>query len=602
MKITELHAQHFGKFRQKHVQFHDGINLIMGENESGKSTLHTLIRSMLFGMQRMRGRASRKDDYSRYSPWEEPTFYAGGIRLEKGGKQYRLMRNFYRRENSAELFCETDGKKLSVEQGDLDRLLGGVRQGVYENTLCIGQLKAAPSESIAGELQKHFNNELHTLDETVDMEKALKQLAAERRELLGRQKELLRQKEELRNMHRVQMEYVREEAGECQSTLEEVSLELSQKKEEAQAFQSSKARWELEEQQMLRQEKQQLEQQKQQARQEREAVAGRRPEKREMSPREKIAAARKSALEMVVLSLVIAAVLLVTSHTLLQDDLMTKWLYFLAAAAVVLSVVGAIRLVRISAREQKGVEAESVSLPQIPEETPEREEAETLQKISALEQQQEQERRGRWEEMQEKERQLQQELYRLEWKQSDLQEELQEKQRLMENRQEDLDEVAAASETEKYLEQEIAAAQLAIDTIKEISEEIKGKLGEELQRRMSEILAKITGGAYQSVELDEDEKPELYNGRRVVPLFRVSQGTAEQAYFALRLAAADLLMGEDQLPIMLDDTFAMYDDERLARTLRYLADRGQQILLFTCTRREQQLLNLMEIPYHQISL
>ena len=54
------------------LEFSDGIQLISGENESGKSTVHTFIRSMLFGMTRGRGRAAKNDVYSRYEPWENP--------------------------------------------------------------------------------------------------------------------------------------------------------------------------------------------------------------------------------------------------------------------------------------------------------------------------------------------------------------------------------------------------------------------------------------------------------------------------------------------------------------------------------------------------
>ena len=49
MKIRELYLRSFGKFSEKKVVFHDGINVIYGENESGKSTVHTFIKSMLFG-------------------------------------------------------------------------------------------------------------------------------------------------------------------------------------------------------------------------------------------------------------------------------------------------------------------------------------------------------------------------------------------------------------------------------------------------------------------------------------------------------------------------------------------------------------------------
>lgn len=58
MRIRELIIRNFGKFSDKDILLEDGINILYGENESGKSTLHAFIRGMLFGMERGRGRAS----------------------------------------------------------------------------------------------------------------------------------------------------------------------------------------------------------------------------------------------------------------------------------------------------------------------------------------------------------------------------------------------------------------------------------------------------------------------------------------------------------------------------------------------------------------
>lgn len=59
MKIEKLEIRNFGKMQNRTLEFSDGIQLISGENESGKSTVHTFIRSMLFGMTRGRGRAAK---------------------------------------------------------------------------------------------------------------------------------------------------------------------------------------------------------------------------------------------------------------------------------------------------------------------------------------------------------------------------------------------------------------------------------------------------------------------------------------------------------------------------------------------------------------
>lgn len=89
MKIKELRLKNFGKFTNKEIHFLDGMNVIYGENESGKSTLYTFIRAMLFGLERGRGRAAAQDAFSRYEPWENPNYYCGERNLNQE------IRNFF---------------------------------------------------------------------------------------------------------------------------------------------------------------------------------------------------------------------------------------------------------------------------------------------------------------------------------------------------------------------------------------------------------------------------------------------------------------------------------------------------------------------------
>ena len=68
MKIISLHIDGFGKLRDQDMEFQDGLNIVYGKNEAGKSTIHTFIKGMLFGIDRQRGRAARNDTYSKYVP------------------------------------------------------------------------------------------------------------------------------------------------------------------------------------------------------------------------------------------------------------------------------------------------------------------------------------------------------------------------------------------------------------------------------------------------------------------------------------------------------------------------------------------------------
>ena len=189
MKITELILKNFGKFTNKQILLSDGINIIYGENESGKTTLHTFLKGMLFGMERKRGRAAATDTFRTYEPWENPNFYAGILRFTCGDRRFRLERNFDRYAKGGSLICEDDGEELSLEHGDLEILLGGMTESDYENTVSIGQLRVQTGEILAAELKNYAANYYATGNSEIDLEGALALLKERKKELEKEERE-----------------------------------------------------------------------------------------------------------------------------------------------------------------------------------------------------------------------------------------------------------------------------------------------------------------------------------------------------------------------------------------------------------------------------
>ena len=181
MVIRELYIRNFGKLSEQHFYLRDGVQVISGENEFGKTTLHAFIRGMLFGMERGRGRAAAKDDFSRYEPWDDPGSYAGVMRFTCGGRSFRLERNFARQTKQVSLVCEDDGEELSVEHGDLQMLLGGMTAELFDNTVSVGQLKAAPGQELSDALANYAANYYETGGGEYDLSKALKSLDEKKR-------------------------------------------------------------------------------------------------------------------------------------------------------------------------------------------------------------------------------------------------------------------------------------------------------------------------------------------------------------------------------------------------------------------------------------
>ena len=64
MKITSININGYGKFANKIINFDDGVNVVYGNNEAGKSTTHTFIKSMLFGIKKKKSKI-KVDTYSK---------------------------------------------------------------------------------------------------------------------------------------------------------------------------------------------------------------------------------------------------------------------------------------------------------------------------------------------------------------------------------------------------------------------------------------------------------------------------------------------------------------------------------------------------------
>ena len=52
MRIDKIKINGFGKIKNKEIEFTDGINVIYGKNESGKSTFLKFIPCMLYGISK----------------------------------------------------------------------------------------------------------------------------------------------------------------------------------------------------------------------------------------------------------------------------------------------------------------------------------------------------------------------------------------------------------------------------------------------------------------------------------------------------------------------------------------------------------------------
>ena len=135
-------------------------------------------------------------------------------------------------------------------------------------------------------------------------------------------------------------------------------------------------------------------------------------------------------------------------------------------------------------------------------------------------------------------------------------------------------------------------------------EKMKNSVSPVFTEKLSNNIAKITKGKYCKLYFSDEQGLiiELENGN-YIPVERLSIGTIDQLYLSLRLAMLDEV-SKEKVPIILDEAFAYYDSERLKNILNYLSSEfsDRQIIIFTCTQREKEILENSKIEFNYIQL
>ena len=146
--------------------------------------------------------------------------------------------------------------------------------------------------------------------------------------------------------------------------------------------------------------------------------------------------------------------------------------------------------------------------------------------------------------------------------------------------------------------------ELAKEILAESYEEMRNTVTPKFTQELSKNISEITEEKYSKIMFNDEQGliVELESGN-YVPASKLSIGTIDQLYLSLRLSMIDEL-SEENLPIILDEAFAYYDTERLTNILEYLDEKYKthQIILFTCTNREKEILKKIKVPYNLIEL
>lgn len=168
------------------------------------------------------------------------------------------------------------------------------------------------------------------------------------------------------------------------------------------------------------------------------------------------------------------------------------------------------------------------------------------------------------------------------------------------------EEIIRKNELKDEYANKLESLNLAKEAINKISKGIQRDFAPELNKKVGSIINIITNGKYSDVKITENLDIKVIDSsrERVVEIDRLSGGTVDQLYFATRLGIIDIIKGNSNFPIILDDCFTQYDIKRLTSILSYLSKEGlkRQILLFTCHKREKEILDRANVQYNYIEI
>ncbi len=630
MRILDLHIDGFGKFHDLFVSFDQGFNVVYGKNETGKSTLHTFIRCMLFGMER--GCSAYTDLYSKYEPWLSAGTYGGQLRLEKDDVIYRLERNFRKGQQSFVVINETAEKNVEPTKSFMDFLLGGLTETAYNNTISIGQLKCQTEGGMAAELRSYIANMNATGNLSLNITKAVTYLKNRRKEFerhlnpeaARTYTSLLT---EIKNIEKEisapEYENQLQNYQNLRSTLKD-QLSSKQTARETLVQKITKGRQALDSAQFTDEASIRAYQENAQNTYEHylEITA---------------AAAKKgrtaAAILMLVLSVfsAIGAIVLGIFSSRSFDSAFsgsgallsvstgvahyTIWLICgLSAAAVFFFAVGLIFLAktRTLARELSMAEkllqeifSRHLGDPSVSEEAMTAFDS-RMEEFVRLSQVLERSEKSVDEQASE--------IYTLQKQEADCDDAISKQQKAQWELEKKLDHLAHCKDQTEALKQvlaenervreEITAIDLALETMTNLSGTIRDSFGLYLNKTASDLISGITGGIYDSMSVDENLNIFMNTRTRLIPVEQVSSGTMDQIYLALRLAAAKLIQPEgDPMPLIFDDSFVLYDEDRLRTALKWLKGAYPgQIIVFTCHQREAQMMTADQIAYHLVQM
>lgn len=620
MKIEKIQINGFGKLENKDIELTDGINIIIGKNESGKSTLLKFINSMLYGISKNK-RGKEISDLEKYTPWNTEK-YSGKIRYKlDDGKQFEIYRNFKNKElkiynnygdNITPLFNVEKNKEIPFfyEQTNVDEELFLNSTEIIQNKIKIDRL----NQNLI--IQK-LSNLATTGNDNISYKKSIEKLNKKQLEEIGTERsqdrpinKIINKINKLKNEKKELEEYedkkyeIEKENNLIKNKINELNINL----EFLNKLKKIKNIY-LEEKNKININKEIIEEYNKKINYleiEKEKINN----SKNKNNNKKIKINKYIFIDIFIL---ITAILI---NLYLKNNLFNL-IYIFLLIPILIYLYKNNKLKNNYKKELKEI---NYNLEKINNEINLLNENKNnkINELNNLEKEIENKIKNELITNKFNMSNYEQIIYNneIEEKINIINKEINEKKleehKLMldkENIFPKIDKLVNVQEELEYaineyneLKNNSEIVDIAKEYLEKAYKNMKENITPKFSKQLSKTISKISDEKYKNIKItDNNIIVETENGN-YVPISVLSEGTIQQLYFSLRMAILEEISKEN-LPIFLDESFVFFDKNRLMNTINYLNNNYKnQIIIFSCTEREKEILNKLNIKYNLINM
>lgn len=640
MKINKLKINAYGKLKDKEINFGNNINIIYGENETGKSTILNFITNSFYGISKNKN-GKEISDFDRYMPWKGEEF-SGKLEYELDNQEkYEIFRDF--RKKNPKIFnekMEDISKEFNIDKSKGNEFFyeqTKVDEALFLSTILVNQEEVKLGKQEQNILIQKIANLVGTGDDNVSFKRAMDRIDRRRLDEIGTERsrerpinivskriaELEEEKQELKKYENIKYE--------IEENKNDLNNEIEKLENENQFLKEIKL---INENEKIESEKINLKINLKHENDEKINLIKNKINEIKLNHENVFEENKKVNLEKNKLNKKMVISFLVVFLINILQFIFIKNIYFNCSFLLTVPVAFAFILLAKNKMKKKEIKIKS-SLEKVELEINNlNHENNLLEKNnSALEEEINQlknkfilkinlekekiknnyfnkieankmDELTKLEdinvELQNLENKLNNkkvELHTLDLDNKNIEPKLESLSRIEEELVENTEKLISLRNLEKSIN-------LAKEVLNQSYESMKNTITPKFTQELSKTISEITKGKYTNVRLNDDTGlvVELENGN-YIPVARLSIGTIDQLYLSLRLALVEDL-SEEKMPIILDEPFAYYDTERLKNILRYIAQRfsDHQVMIFTCMHRERELLEELNLAFNLVEM